>query len=249
MVCFHYSVHPPPSAPSQGHIVRSTLLNTWQAEFMDRQPMRMLLLGRASAALSQSEPRNRTRTSELGGHAITWRWEKKCQHGPVARTRCECATAITRRRREETVKIENAVDGAAFLHRSAHGRSTSFCPDHPTGGWWGCKWIIFYLTELETRGFLCMADCHVVERSSFPRTVLLRCAVSSGARLWARQAVESMRPCCNMWRSDSSNKHPLHRFCLNIDASYLQSQGILNCTFSSSGTAACYFVCIVIKSR
>lgn len=110
--------------------------------------MRVLLLGRASAALSQSEPWNRTRTSELGGHAITWRWEKECQHGSVARTRSERATAITRRRREETVKIENAVDGAAFLHRSAHGRSrqmSDFLRPGSSDGGQGGLWMEHYL--------------------------------------------------------------------------------------------------------
>lgn len=104
-----------------GHYHKGTLwadpfTNTWQSEFIDRQPVRALFLGRASAAPSQSEPRNRTRASELCCDAVTWRWEKECQHGPVARTRCECATTITRRGREETRKYKTQIDDAAFLH-------------------------------------------------------------------------------------------------------------------------------------
>lgn len=47
------------------------LINTWQAEFIDRRPIRALLLGRASATLGQSAPRNGTRASELCCDAVT----------------------------------------------------------------------------------------------------------------------------------------------------------------------------------
>lgn len=89
------------------------LTNTWQSEFIGRRPIRALLLGRASAALGQSAQRNGTRASELCCDVVTWRWEKECQHGSVARTRHECATTITRRGGDERVKIETAIDGAA----------------------------------------------------------------------------------------------------------------------------------------
>lgn len=114
-------------------------INTWQSEFIERQPMRALLLGRASVALGQSETRNRTRASELCSDVITWRWEKECQHGPVARTGCECAPTITRRRKNENTKIAKPVDGAALLRRASSQQHTvgraerpgSSCPDHP----------------------------------------------------------------------------------------------------------------------
>lgn len=121
------------STPCGYHHHKATLwaepsINTWQSGFIDRQPMRALLLGRASAALGQSATRNRTRASELCGDAVTWRWEKECQHGPVARTRCECATAITRRGREENTNVHIANRRRCFpppsLLRTAHGRSS-----------------------------------------------------------------------------------------------------------------------------
>lgn len=96
----------------------------------------------------------------------------------MARTGCECATTITRRRKREQENTR-AIDGAASPYRASsepHTVGQAECPGwsrsvHPETRR-SINRTNFDPAELETRGFLCgrsriQADCDVADRFCF----------------------------------------------------------------------------------
>lgn len=103
-------------------------INTWQSEFIERRPMRSLLLGRASAAPGQLETRNGTRASELCSDVVTWRWERGMPtwtRGKDGMWACyDNNTTKERRKRENHRSHRRRWLSPPSLPRSTHGRSS-----------------------------------------------------------------------------------------------------------------------------